>query len=97
MDPTDEQIDGFNTVLSIAQWVELPGDPGEANSAMARLFALLGTNGTQHPRVLGCMPETDYTALLEEWTFGEPEAPPYAGQQGPSGVNWACRSHKVRY
>ena len=76
MDPTDEQIDGFNTVLSIAQWVELPGDPGEANSAMARLFALLGTNGTQHPRVLGCMPETDYTALLEEWTYGEPDAPP---------------------
>ena len=76
MDPTEEQLQASRTINDVAAWTELPGEVGEPTSPKARLFSLLGTTGKQHARVIGAMPATDYAALIELWTYGEPAAPP---------------------
>ena len=76
MDPTAEQIPNFATIDDIVTWTELPGAIDEPNSPKARLYALLGTDGTQHPRAIGAMLATDFDALIAGWTYGDPASPP---------------------
>ena len=72
LDPTDNEIASFDTVLKIAQWVQMQGAVDQPQTPLGAFFQLMGAAADTHPRVVGFLDEADYKAVLQGWVFIHP-------------------------
>ena len=70
LDPTDAELQGFRNVGNVATWCGLGGMPTDRSTPRGSLFALLGLDGSEHPRVVGISTEAKYTVVLNGWRLG---------------------------
>ena len=81
MDPTAIELATFASVGIVATWAGLTG-MADRNTVGGSLFEALGLTTTQAPRIIGIIPEADFTAALQSWRIprlaadGTPLAPP---------------------
>ena len=66
-DPTDAELASFSTLDHVANWAGVPGDNVQATSARKALYALLGAEPTQLPRIIGVIDEATYVSALGTW------------------------------
>ena len=72
LDPTDNEIASFDTVLKVAQWVQMQGAVDQPQTPLGAFFQLMGAAADTHPRVVGFLDEADYKAVLQGWVFIHP-------------------------
>ena len=90
-EPSDLELQGMNTLDSVADWTGLAGG---ADSPRAALYTLFGAAGANHPRILGQVSEADFNTTLGSWQVGPSGAlvPPNATQLGAARLfHKVCR------
>ena len=81
MDPTAIEIATFASVGVVATWAGLTG-MADRTTVGGSLFEALGLVTTQAPRIIGIIPEADFTAAMQNWRIprldaaGAPLVPP---------------------
>jgi len=85
MDPTQAELDAFNTVAEIATWLGIEGDTEDASTDLGSLLRLIGLRGDHHPRALAAIGTTDIEAVLAIWRVGEPAAAPTPALRAQAG------------
>ena len=63
LEPTAEEASTFTSLEKVADWAELP-KAGDDPDIRKSLFELFGFKGTEHPRVLGVTPESEFATVL---------------------------------
>ena len=70
IEPNESEVISFATVSDVADWAGVPSPAPDAG-ARSSLFALLGLSGSEHYRVLGAVPQSDFESILATWRVGE--------------------------
>ena len=66
----------MDTILKVAAWSGLAGAVGDLGTPLGSFLRLLGSDGSEHPRVLAALTEADYTKLVSTWVLKMPGASP---------------------
>jgi len=70
IDPSQEELDAFDGMEAVLKWA------GFTDDAVRKSFLdLLGLGLNQHIRLLGAMPETEYSAVIQGWRLQENAIP----------------------
>ena len=67
IDPPESDWPSFKTLSDVIKFAGLSGDPADKNSVAGSLCYLLGSDGSDHPRIVAMIAEDDFTKLLEQW------------------------------
>eukprot|EP00971_Amphidinium_carterae_P325875 6456403-Amphidinium_carterae.1 len=67
MEPTPEEVSSWTSLLDVCRWAGLGGDPADAGTALGSFLKVLGSNGSDHWRVLAFMPKERFQQLLSQW------------------------------
>ena len=90
LEPTVDEASALTSVQDVGAWVGLRGDPADATTEFGSLLQLIGTTPTEHLRVIGSIPEADYTALIAAWTIATVQPSPAQGAKA-AVLGRACR------
>ena len=67
IDPPEGDWPSFKTLANVMTFAGLAGEPADKDTIAGSLCYLLGSDGSDHPRVFVLIPEDDFSKLLEKW------------------------------
>ena len=72
--PTAAEWAQMDTLNKVADWVGLVGAVGNLATARGSFLRLLGSDGSEHPRILASLSEADFNQLVSSWKLKIPGA-----------------------
>ena len=67
IDPPEADWASFKTLSDVIKFAGLQGDTADKDTIAGSLCYLLGSDGSDHPRIFALIAEPDFAKLLEKW------------------------------